>query len=220
MRIRTFFVAGAISVSLATAALGAGEQDWNECNDHNDPNYVILACSKIIDEGAVSDGDRSKAYHTRAGAYQRRAATFDASGESTRSKEDRERAITDQLQSIALRRQPKDLRLAKDCERANESRRPTKGGWDWMAAKEYDSAIEAFTWEICYRKDRGRGYDYMGRAQAYEAKGDKQNADLDFDTARELLPEFPGAAMRVWTPDIDKRAIEETFRNLQNIAPN
>jgi hypothetical protein len=65
MHIGTCLIAGVISANLVTAGLGASEQDLSECNAHDEPNRVILGCSKIIDDSAVGDDLRSHAYELR-----------------------------------------------------------------------------------------------------------------------------------------------------------
>jgi hypothetical protein len=144
-------------------------------------------------------------------------------------------AMTDWKQSFALEKQSTPLRgqseepglsdYVVECDPLvpGDLPPPTKDGWQSMAAKDYDSAIEAFTGVIrdCSRKHLDRGYAYLGRAQAYEAKGDKERADSGFRMARRLLPEFrDGLGMYTWTPDKARRATEQSLRNMQKIPPN
>jgi hypothetical protein len=228
MHIWTCLIAGVISAKLVTAALGARGQDLSECNAHDEPNHVILACSRIIDDGAVSNDLRSQAYELRSRAYLRRGRTFDEGDESDKAYEDRMRALTDWKQSIAPRGPSEEAGLPPylvECDPPvpGDLPPPTKDGWQSMAAKDYDSAVEAFTGVIrdCSRTHLDRGRAYLGRAQAYEAKGDKQRADSGFRMARRLLLEFrDGLGMYTWTPDMAKRATEQSLRNMQSIPPN
>src|SRR5262245_14517341 len=148
---------------LATPALGASENDRDNCYQTADHDLKIDGCTRLLDDRDEPRSNHAIAYNNRGLAWQ--------------SKRDLDRAIADFDQAIRL-----DPPLAAPYN--------NRGGV-WYAQRDFDRAIPDFDQAI--RLDPTFAKAYFNRGLARYAKRDLDRAIADFDQAIRLNSELADA---------------------------
>ena len=136
-----------ISTVAASAAL---QTIWDQCNQTNDADASIAACTKILQAPDETYSNRAIAYYIRAGAY--------------RTKGDTERAIADYTKAIESNSRYADAYAGR--------------GIVYQAKGDGDRSIADYTKAI--EIDPRYAEAYVGRGIIYRLKGGSDHAITDF----------------------------------------
>ncbi len=174
-------------------------QNWQWCSGRGSPtpDQRLSACSAIIASGGETRENRARAHDYRGVAYQ--------------NKGERDRALRDYEESVALdpasasshRVRGNIYKLNGDLDRAiaaydeairldpNDARAVLNRGGTYYQKKEYDRAVADCSEAI--RLDPAFTLAFYSRGMAYRAKRDLVRAVADFDEAIRLEPGFAEA---------------------------
>jgi tetratricopeptide (TPR) repeat protein len=155
---RSTVVAAIALLFTATPLLAANLKDSQECAG-NDPDQVIAACTRIIQDKQDSADNHGVGYSNRAGAFQLKGEI--------------DRAIADYSEAIKLV--------------PNYGRRYYRRGLAYSQKGDFDRAIADYNTAIRIEPDFAEAYVF--RAFAHHAKGNYDLAIADYDALLRIQPE-------------------------------
>ena len=163
MRVIIFLISMFALIAVGQPVLAASPQDLRDCNQSKDWDLSIAACTRVLDAGGESPGNRAIAFSNRGVAYA--------------DEGDLDRAIDDYSEAIRL--DPKSAHAYNG--RGNAYAR--KGDIDGAIA-DYGEAI---------RVDPMYANAYNGRGNAYARKGDLDRAIAEYGEAIRVDPKYDTA---------------------------
>jgi lipoprotein NlpI len=194
---RAFCVA--VALVLAASAYGASPRDRHTCNESEDNDVAIAACTRVID-------DRKESRRNRAEAYNSRGVAFKLQGDYKRALADYNAVLALEPANVnALINRAQLFGIMNDHDRAiqDADRILAKGGLNdrgkgiiysvrgesWHAKGGYDRAIADFSASIKFRP-LAETYRLRGRSWMGTAKFDRAIADYDETIRREPKDDF------------------------------